>query len=695
MKPSNCLSPVLSVLVAWSALPATAADQADLGTVTVTGIREETPKAETAASVDAVGGDEIASTRPAHPAEIMGRIPGVHVNVTNGEGHMTAIRQPITTGAVYLYLEDGIPIRSTGFFNHNALYEVNLPQADRIEVIKGPGTSLYGSDAIGGVVNVMTRPAPLEAEAEVDVELGEHGWCRLLATGGNTRDDDALRGDLNLTHTDGWRDGTEYNRQSATGRWDRFLASGATLKTVLAASNINQQTAGTSRLSEDDYHNDPTKNYTPISYRDVRALRLSAAYEREGPSSLLSITPYVRKNYMEYMPNWSFSYDPSIKETENYSLGMQLKYRRDLRPNRARLVFGADIERSPGSRLEHSIDAIRTGDIFTSYTVTDTIYDYDVTYTGISPYVHLETSPTQRLRLSAGLRYDLLEYDYENNLTDTTIVLNPASMSFPARYNHPSDTTVDFSHLSPKLGATYAFGPRLNAFASYRRAFRAPPEGQLFRPGSSLSSVDLDPVKADSFEVGLRGTPADGLRYELTLYHMRKKDDLVSFEDPVTGDRQTVNAGETLHRGIELSLSAELAADWTLAASYTYAEHTYEEWVANGTDFSGNDIESAPRDIANTRLAYRPAALNGGGVELEWEHLGWYWMDQSNTAKYDGHDLLNLRANYFVTKRLQAYARVINLADKRYATAARFSRGSKEFAPGLPRTVYAGLSYAF
>ena len=75
-------------------------------------------------------------------------MPGVHVNVTGGEGHMTAIRQPITTSAVYIYLEDGIPTRSTGFYNHNVLYEINVPQLAGIEVSKGPGSALYGSDAM-------------------------------------------------------------------------------------------------------------------------------------------------------------------------------------------------------------------------------------------------------------------------------------------------------------------------------------------------------------------------------------------------------------------------------------------------------------------------------------------------------------------------------------------------------------------
>lgn len=139
--------------------------------VSVIGTREAQSINETALSIGVVKQQDIENIKPAHPSEIMQRIPGVHVNVTGGEGHMTAIRQPITTKAVYLYLEDGIPTRSTGFFNHNALYEINVPQSERIEVLKGPGSALYGSDAIGGVINVETKPSPLKAEADISSEL--------------------------------------------------------------------------------------------------------------------------------------------------------------------------------------------------------------------------------------------------------------------------------------------------------------------------------------------------------------------------------------------------------------------------------------------------------------------------------------------------------------------------------------------
>ncbi|MGM0477273.1 MAG: TonB-dependent receptor [Pseudomonadota bacterium] len=671
------------------------AERLELENVTVTGTREARSTAETPATVESVGEFEIEDTRPAHPAEIMGRMSGVHVNVTNGEGHMTAIRQPLTTGAVYLYLEDGIPTRSTGFFNHNALYETNLPQAEGIEVTKGPGTSLYGSDAIGGVINVNTKGAPLEPEGDVNVEAGEHGWSRLLVGGGTTRGDNGYRADVNITHTDGWRDGTEYDRQSANTRWERSLDGGATLDTLLSVSNIEQQTAGTSRLSEDDYKNDPTRNDTPISYRDVKALRLSSSYEDERGDSLLSVTPYVRSNTMEYMPNWSFSYDPNITETGHDSLGVLVKYRRDFEPMRSRLVAGMDVDYSPGGRVTRSIDAYQTDGIYTDYTVNRKVYDYDVAFAGYSPYLHYEASPSKRVRLNAGLRYDAMQYDYSTNLASGSETIDPESTSRPLTYNRPADAVVRFSSLTPKLGLTYAFSQQLNGFVSYRNAFRAPSEGQLFAPGSSEVSLDLDPVQVDSYETGLRGR-AGSLDYGVSVYHMAKQDDLVRYEDPDTEDRYTVNAGETHHQGVELTAGAPLAEAWQFDVSYSLTRHTYEDWVEGGTDYSGNDMESAPEEMGNVRLAYAPTYLGGGRVELEWERLGAYWLDQSNTEEYDGHDLLHLRANYHF-EALEVYGRIMNLTDERYATAGRFNSfsGDREFAPGLPRTVYAGITARF
>lgn len=686
MKNKNVILSSITLMGTVFIFPVAAEEnEVQLDEISVIGTREAQSLKETPLSIGAVNEEDIENTKPAHPSEIMNKIPGVHVNVTGGEGHMTAIRQPITTGAVYLYLEDGIPTRSTGFFNHNALYEINLPQSSGIEVLKGPGSALYGSDAIGGVINVETKPSPLKAEADISVEVGSFGWERLLLSGGSTIDEDGYRASLNLTHTDGWRDSTAYDRQSATVRWDRSLESGASLKTVLSTSDIDQQTAGSSRLSSDDYYNNPTLNYTPISYRKVSALRLSTAYEKEGSDNLLSVTPYVRSNSMELLPNWSLSYDSVVYETKNDSLGVLLKYRQDYKPMRTRLVVGMDVDYSPGKRFEQDITATKTGDIYTSYTIDSVLYDYDATYSAASPYAHVEFSPSENWRISTGLRYDYMSYVYDNNLTEL----------LTGSHRRPADTTVKFDRLSPKLGATYTFNPSLSGFLSYRQAFRAPSESQLFRQGSSVNTVDLKPVKVASIEAGLRSKKKE-TNYNISFYYMTKKDDILSYQESFIDPRYTMNAGETLHQGVEIGYGNKLSETLKLDISASYAKHTYESWVlASGKNYSGNEMESAPRLIANTRLGYTPPLLNGGKAEVEWVKLGDYWMDAENTYKYSGHDVLNLRVNYFSSKQLEWFARVINVADKRYATSSSYRSGDFQYAPGMPRTTYVGVKYKF
>ena len=651
-----------------------------LPSLVVSATREARRVGETPATVGVVSATELRDAKPTHPGEVMGRIPGVWVSVTGGEGHTTAIRQPKTTSPVYLFLEDGVPTRSTGFFNHNALYEVNVPQAERIEVLKGPSTALYGSDAIGGVINVETRGPTARPTVEAYAETGAHGWARLLGSAGGTWGSDGVRADLNLTRTDGWRDGTAYDRQSGTLRWDHHFGGGASLKAVVAASRIDQQTAGASTLSEADYERNPTANYTPISFRGVRAVRASAAYERRGATTLLSITPFARWNEMELLPNWSLTYDPTVYTTGHRSLGVLARYRADLDAIRTRVIGGVDVDYSPGFREEDAISAVRTAGTWTSYTRGARIYDYDVTFRGVSPYLHAEVSPTERLHVTGGVRYDVLGYRYDNHL----------DVVQTGKYRRPADAEVSYTHLSPKLGATYELGDALSVFASYAHGFRAPSEGQLFRQGQAENTVDLEPVKANSYEAGARGELFGRVGWQLSVYRMPVEDDVVTLVN-ADGTRETVNAGRTLHRGVEIGLGARLPAGLRADVSWSRAKHSYEAWGER----SGNEIENAPRDVGTARLEWSPAFAREGKVALEWQRIGAYWMDAENQHRYDGHQLLSLRANVPVTRTLELVARVNNLTDERYAesvgvtgpAAARVA----EYAPGMPRTVYAGL----
>lgn len=675
--------------------------------VTVTGTREGELVAETPTTIAIIKQKAIQELHPTHPNEVMGKVPGVWINKAGGEGHMTAIRQPLNTNPVYLYLEDGVPTRSTGFFNHNALYEVNLPMSGGIEVNKGPGSALYGSDAIGGVVNVLTRRPPAKMAVEGNGEVGSFGWRRLLLTGGDSFGNNGVRGDLNVTHTDGWIEKTAFDRQSATFRWDRAIGDSAFLKSTATYSNIDQESSGSANITKDDLLHNPRRNYSPITYRKVEALRLTAAYEKEADSRLVSITPYFRHDTMDIMPSWSMTYDQTVYETFNDSYGLMLKYRQDFLPLRTRLIIGADIDYSPGGRREDSITTTvapgTAGDskVYDSYNVGSRIFDYDVTYRGISPYLHGEFSPTTRLRISGGLRYDMIEYAYDNKMgTAPTSVVTTIGTKV---YGHADDTDTDYQHLSPKLGMTYALTETMSGFISFNHAFRTPSEGQLFRPSSSSTAakalatakaaLSLKPVKVDSYETGIRDKDGKGIDYEVSLYYMAKEDDVVSYLDPIDSVRKVTNAGQTIHKGIEVGLGVPVTGEWRVNTALSYSKHTFDHWVESSTTiYDGKEMALAPRTIGTSSILYAPTGEKKGRAELEWVTLGSYWLDPANTTKYSGHDLFNLRGGYPIKKEVELYGSVTNLFDKRYAeTGALSFSGNELYAPGMPRMVFVGL----
>jgi outer membrane receptor protein involved in Fe transport len=618
----------------------------------------------------------------------MNRIPGVHVSELSGEGHSMSMRQPITTKPMYLYLEDGIPTRATGFFNHNALYEVNIPQAAGIEVLKGPGTALYGSDAIGGVVNVLTRPAPLTPSLEASLEGGAYGYGRVMLSGGATRGSDGIRADANVTRSENWKQEAPFRRQSGTVRWDHVTADGWTARTVITGSHVDQQDVPA--LSAALFDTSRSLNLAPIAYRRVKALRISSAVEREQGASLWSVTPYARYNDMQLLPSWQLTFDPQTWDTKNTSLGLLTKYRRDFAPLRARVIAGTDVEVSPGSFFAQRAIVARTGAAraFTSFTAGETQYDYDVTYRSASPYVQAEASPFAALRIDAGLRADFSGYSYATRLTPLDT----------GAHRRPANTSRSYAHLSPKLGATLAIGSAASLYSSYRHGFRAPSQNQLFQQNSALNSVDLAPVKVDAFELGLRGQVGSRATWQLSAYDMLVRDDIITFVTSLN-TREATNAGRTRHRGIEVGASAALTSALRLDASWSVSKMTYVEWTPQAATattpavtYSGNLIENAPRDLGNVFLGWSPTTLRGGRVALEWSHTGGYATDPANTHGYAGYELLNLHLSGGITPRTELFGRVSNLANAAYAELVTYDAFQKDqITPGAPRSVYVGL----
>jgi outer membrane receptor protein involved in Fe transport len=521
----------------------------------------------------------------------------------------------------------------------------------------------------------------------VFLEGGSSTYLRGLGSASTTVGRSGFRADANVTRADGWRDGTPYDRQSGTVRWDYHLSDRSRLKTVASLSHIDQPGDGGGDLTTEDYDALPTRSYTPIAFRRVMAARLSTELQVRGEASSFGATLYTRYNELDLLPSWQLSFDPQVWESRHRSVGLLTRYRRLVAPLRTNLSTGVDLEYTPGSRLETEIAPQRAGQVFTSFTPGAVQYDYDVTFWQASPYAQADVSLPGRVQLSAGARYDRIGYDYTNRLSDLAT----------GSHRRPASTDVTFDRISPKLGATWELAPNLNLFGSYREAFRAPSESQLFRQGSAESTVDLKPVRAKSWEAGFRAALGGTVTVEATGYSMRLRDDILTFFDPATGLRLTQNAGATNHRGVELGMGVGLARGLRLDGAVSYAKHTYVEWQPRpDVDYTGNEMELAPRVLGNGRLSYRPPFMSSGVVAVEWVKLGSYWMDPENTHKYDGHDLFNLFATVPVMAHLELSGRITNLADTRFAETSSFNAQQGErFRPGAPRQFFLGAQYRF
>jgi outer membrane receptor protein involved in Fe transport len=698
--------PIVCAIVASTMAGATFATEGNttLAPVTVTGTREQTLLSETPSAVGIISRQAIEQNRPSHPQQLLGQIPGVAIGVTNGEGHTTAIRHGFTTSPLYLFLEDGIPIRATGNFNHNALYELNIPSAGGVEVVRGIGSALYGSDAIGGTINVLTRTPREKAGADLSIETGSFGWARLLGGIDSGRiGRSMLRADLNITHTDGWRQRTAYDRQSANLRWDYEWDDATLIKTIFGATHIDQQTGANSPLPESMYLNSPTTNLRSPAYRIVDAVRLSSAIERDiGQGQTLTMTPYFRDNRMELNGTFNFSCSGTpavctgrIEDTAVQSFGLMLRYRKNIDDAaRTRVISGVDLDYSPSRRAEDRITLSSTGSgaarNFTGYDIAGRSYEYKVLYQSVAPYAHIETSPIENLRITTGLRYDYARFELDNLLSAST---------YANGFFQLPDSVRSFARLSPKLGATLQLNPSSHLFASYNQGFRTPSENQLFRSGVAASSagaasaanaaLNLRPILAEQYEIGVRGTEA-AWNYELVAYLLQKRDDLLGFRDSSGVTIQT-NNGTTRHQGVEFGLGRAINSMWRIDAAAVYAKHQYLDWAVNATtNYSNKEIEASPRLLSNVRLTWVP--VQGTFAQLEWVRVGSYFLGPSNTeGKYTGHDLFNLRVSQQLDDRWTLFGRVLNLADVRYADSAQVSSAVPVYSPGLPRAVYVGL----
>ena len=674
---------------ALSGLAPAVAQTAVLDEVIVTTTRSDTVRLDNPGNIATLDPSETVNL---FPVELLNRAPGVHIHRGSGQEHLTAIRSPVLVGGAgagsFLYLEDGISMRAPGFANVNALIDAQPQSGGAVEVVRGPGSALYGSNAVHGLINFIS--APLDATGRIaDIAYGSYGRHALGYQATQEHGDFTSRVtlDLNGDH-EGYRADSGFAQQKA--RLETAWQNGATgYRFSLSHMNLNQETAGYASSYEDETI--VRANANRDAYRDANATRAYLRMSRDlEDGATLTLTPYMRSNEMEFRMHFlPGSANTTVEENSHSSFGVQTAYARSTAA--VDYVAGIDIELTNGelTEVQSGPDKYAFGSTTSIDYAQGTHYDYEVEAQVIAPYVHAVWALSPATELTTGLRLELTDYDYTNNTDSGT----------QGKLFRPTNRSDDFSDISPKLGLVHRLAENRRVFVNLARAARAPQTTDLYRlrdknkDGAVPEIALIDSETLDSVELGYRAV-YPGASYELTGFVMQKEN--YHFRD---GNDYYEVDGETDHMGIELAMNWSLRPDLELAASLTYAQHEYA--FTRALPFGnvveaindGDMIDGAPETVGHTSLAYK---INERLLStLSWEHVGSYFMDASNSAEYDGHDIFALTVDYDLPGETAMSLRVDNLLDETYAKRADKWFGNERFFPGEGRRFMLRLTTSY
>ena len=679
-----------------------------LDEVVVSGSRTETKLSDTPMSIGVVDEKSLKRDKPKLMGDAINRVAGVSWVDLGNEQHMMGIRQPNSTNAVYQYLEDGIPIRPLGVFNHNSLNELNLAGAERVEVVKGASSSLYGSNAVGGAVNFITAHPSLTPEASASVRNeAVTGYQRIDTGASNTWGDLGLR----FSHyssrrsESNWQQYSNGSKDSATLRSDYALSGSALLHATVSYNNLDSATPGS--LNPVDYQTSPGKSYQTFTYRKDKTTRANIGWEGETmKDGLTSVTLFARDNDHGQLPNYTISactvsascptgYRGTINNNHVSSLGLDTKHQQEFVFLNARLIGGLYYDLSPNTYKSNNLDVTRDAGslVYTGYAPNTTYAtgtrDYKTDISNAALFAQLELSPLEKVRVVMGGRYDAINYNFVNNLNTTALP--------DANYGAANETR-GFSHFSPKLGGTYTVSENTNVFVNASQGFTPPEVSQLY--GKSVIP-DLRPATYDSYEMGLRMAFFErALKFNATLFRLDGRDTIVSYTI-APGNSENRNAGSTRSTGVELNISYEAGKlDGRVGASI--AHHQYLDYQASSTlDYSGKDMPISPNTLT-AEIGYKP--IPDARLAIEVVQQSSYWMNNANTVSYSGHTLLNLRGNYKMNNDWEGWLQGRNLTNQLYAETASSSysgtgiynaSAQDQYTVGAPLSVMVGLTYTF
>ncbi|SDU97184.1 TonB-dependent receptor family protein [Pseudomonas sihuiensis] len=586
-------------------------------------------------------------------------------------------------------LADGVPLSNPDGQGQAATFD--LDTLERIEVLRGPFASVYGSNS-GGVIQMFSRDGEGAPKVSVDTSQAAYSTSRtrVAAEGGN----DKAGFIINRSHfeTDGYRD-----------------HSGAILDKTFAKLTLYPDDASKLSLSVSELDQNDTQDPQGLTWAQVQNNLRAAApsallfntrktvdhrqfalnYERSFAAGTWQSTVYSgTRRVIQYQ-----SIGKSFQENNPTQSGGVIDFERRFHGIGNRWIQSFDLGSSlltitTGLDYDHSRDDRQGYENFVGSTLGvkgDLRRDERNEVTSLSPYVQAAWQ-LGKLDLQAGLRHNQVEFEVDDRFLS----------------NGDDSGSVTYRELTPTLGASYALSPDLNVYASWGKGVETPTLNELSYSGADNSfGFDLKPATSEQFEVGLKARLGEASSLQLALFQIDTDDELV-VESASGGRSRFQNAAQTRRRGVELALESQLSETLRANLAYTQIDAVYsQDFTSNGRLIeSGNHLPGIPARTLYGELAWQPLEWFSSSVEGLYRSK--LYVEDSNTAKAaPSYALFNWQARFEQKAGALTFNQVLridNLLDRQYIGSVIVGDGNgRYYEPGPERAWYvgAGVQYQF
>lgn len=556
---------------------------------------------------------------------------------------------------------------------------IDLGSVEQIEVIRGPFSAVYGA-ASGGVIDIRTEDGPEIPFVSGRINLGNYDFQQAqLKAGGQFGKLNALA-NFSATKLDGYRDHANYKNRLLNSKFRYDFNENARLTLVFNAVDspyADDPGALTAQEVEQNRRQAAPRNLLFNAGESLDQQSLGLAYRQQVGSNqeLMLRNYYVKRQFNSFQPYDvnSNGQGGNIDLSRSFSgVGGNYSWNTKLFEHENRFVVGLDYDAQRDLRKRYANNQGVASEMTTHQ-------DEDVTTTGV--YLQDVLDLGMSASLTVGGRYDNVDYEVSD------------------RTSNGSSGQRSFSKFSPLAGINWAVLESVNLYANVAGSFDPPATTELANPyGPAGFNQYLQPQTATNYEIGLKGLVTGRVRFEVALFHIRVKDEIVPFELEGSGQSFFQNAGKSTHDGLEASVSAELLTGLTATATYTWSDFIFDEFTGlGGARYDGNRIPGIPEQLFN--LDFYWSHSSGFFAGLDMLYVGSFYADNANMVKTRDYFVSGLRAGYRwsgATWVFEPFFGVNNLFNAKYMDNIRLNAGfGRYYEPAPERNVYAGVSLRY